>query len=88
MDILKELVSLGKELGYEGENLQKYVDRELDRFEAKAKQDRDRIERAEQRELAREKEREAREKEKEAHELEILKLKAQIPRADVLETFP
>ena len=52
MDILKELVSLGKELGYEGENLQKYVDRELDRFEAKAKQDRDRIERAEQRELA------------------------------------
>ena len=78
MDELRQLMAFGKELGYTGTDLQKYIDRETDRIETKRKSDLEREERMKERERTREKEREIFEKEKQEKELEMLKVQADI----------
>ena len=78
MDELRKLMAFGKELGYTGSDLQKYIDRETDRIETKRKSDLEREERMKERECTREKEREIFEKEKQEKELEMLKVQADI----------
>ena len=78
MEQLKDLVKLGQTLGYEGSDLQSFVDQERRKIEQKAQAEADRAERIARREEARE---EANRRENEAarqHEAKMLQLKKEM----------
>ena len=81
MEDMKEVIELGERLGYEGSDLRQFVDRELKRCEERKESERQREERALQRDITRQ-------KEKEAHEIEVLRLKATLPAREAGDPKP
>ena len=81
LSITKELISLGKELGYKGEDLQDFVERERDREREERERDREREERErdrerEERERDRERDQEEQERERQ-FQLERLRIETE-----------